>query len=256
MTSNILVINARQRTISITTEEDHLLNLGLAGSDFDSAEVVDEETREELLPMSAEAAEEYINNPYNGWDEEDIAAAQKVISEFRLEEAKEAFSEAFTSRIQELVPDFDCAADGETPNPWCAPWFWSEMSEFLPKGMDGEEAGRRWAEQCAPEIAEIVAKERAVRAEFSTDRTEEPLRVFYCMEVENPQSLSKARKIEATNLASAKRIASRNRVFVGTTLVIGNSVNSQGFVTEPVCVKVSDEKWKTVAEELEALKEV
>ena len=70
--------------------------------------------------------------------------------------------------------------------------------------------------------------------------------VFYCMEVENPQSFSKARKIEAKDLATAKRIASRNRVFVGTTLVLGNSVNGQGFVTEPVCVKVSDEKWKTV----------
>jgi hypothetical protein len=66
------------------------------------------------------------------------------------------------------------------------------------------------------------------------------------MEVENPNSFSEASKIEAANLASAKRIASRNRVFVGTTLVIGNSVNSQGFVIEPVCVKVSDEKWKTV----------
>lgn len=77
--------------------------------------------------------------------------------------------------------------------------------------------------------------------------------VFYCMEVENPNSFSKASKIEAANLASAKRIASHNRVFVGTTLVIGNSVNSQGFVTEPVCVKVSNEKWKTVAEEPNAL---
>ena len=69
--------------------------------------------------------------------------------------------------------------------------------------------------------------------------------IFYCMETENPQSFSKARKIEATNLTIAKRIASRNRVFVGTTLIIGNSVNSQGVVTEPICVKISDEKWKT-----------
>ena len=80
--------------------------------------------------------------------------------------------------------------------------------------------------------------------------------VFYYMEVETPQSFSKARKIEATDITTAKRIASRNRVFIGTTLVLGNSVNSQGFVTEPVYVKVSDEKWKAVAEEHETLKEV
>jgi hypothetical protein len=67
--------------------------------------------------------------------------------------------------------------------------------------------------------------------------------VFYCAELENPQSFSKARKIESVNLASAKRIVSRNRAFVGTTLVIGNSVNSQGFVIEPICMKVSSEKW-------------
>ena len=66
---------------------------------------------------------------------------------------------------------------------------------------------------------------------------------FYYMETENPQSFSKARKIESANLASAKRIASLSRVFVGTTLVIGNSINRQGFVTKPICVKVSNEKW-------------
>ena len=75
-------------------------------------------------------------------------------------EAKKAFCEAFESRIQELVPDFDYYADGNhSPAPWCAPWTWGYAGEFLPEGMSAEDAGKRWAEECAPEIAKVVAEE-------------------------------------------------------------------------------------------------
>ena len=89
MTNKLLVINARAHTISIKTEEEHLFNLGMVGHDMESAEVVDEETRQEILPMDADAAAKYITDPVNGWDEEDIKRGKYAIAKFR------AFTEGF-----------------------------------------------------------------------------------------------------------------------------------------------------------------
>jgi hypothetical protein len=76
------------------------------------------------------------------------------------DEGKDAFCEAFTTRIVELVPSFDPSAEGESPYPWGAPWLWTEPEKYLPEGMSAEEAGQRWAEKCAPEIAKAVAEEQ------------------------------------------------------------------------------------------------
>lgn len=66
---------------------------------------------------------------------------------------------------------------------------------------------------------------------------------YYVMEA-NPNSYRKAEKISATSLTSAKRIASRNRVFVGTELSIGLSVDDNGFVRDPIAVKTGDGSWE------------
>lgn len=76
-------------------------------------------------------------------------------------ETKKAFCEAFESRIQELVPDFDYYSDGmHSPAPWCAPWTWGAPWNYMPEGMSAADAGKRWAEECAPEIAKAVAEEQ------------------------------------------------------------------------------------------------
>lgn len=67
--------------------------------------------------------------------------------------------------------------------------------------------------------------------------------IYYVMEA-TPNAYRKAEKISATSLTSAKRTASRNRVFVGTELSIGFSVDDNGFVRDPVAVKTGDGPWE------------
>ena len=66
---------------------------------------------------------------------------------------------------------------------------------------------------------------------------------YYVME-STPNAYRKAEKISATSLASAKRLASRNRVFVGTELSIGLSVDDNGFVKDPIAIKTGDGPWE------------
>ena len=66
---------------------------------------------------------------------------------------------------------------------------------------------------------------------------------YYVMET-TPNAYSKANKISATSLTSAKRTASRGRTFVGTELSIGLWVDDNGFVREPIAVKTGDGPWE------------
>lgn len=66
---------------------------------------------------------------------------------------------------------------------------------------------------------------------------------YYIMET-TPGGYRKAKKIHATSLTSAKRAASRNRVFVGTELSIGLSVDDNGFVRDPLTIKTGDGPWE------------
>lgn len=66
---------------------------------------------------------------------------------------------------------------------------------------------------------------------------------YYVMEA-NLNSYRKAEKISATSLTSAKRTASRNRVFVGTELSIGLWVDDNGFVRDPLTIKTGDGPWE------------
>ena len=65
---------------------------------------------------------------------------------------------------------------------------------------------------------------------------------YYVSEVANPHSFAKAERLNAKNLASAKRSASRYQMFLGTVLYLGREVNDNGFIINPVAVKKGN-KW-------------
>ena len=67
--------------------------------------------------------------------------------------------------------------------------------------------------------------------------------VYYVSEVKGLYSFSKAERIEAKSLTSAKRSASRyHQMFLGTILYLGTAVDSRGFIIEPIAVKRGN-KW-------------
>ena len=65
---------------------------------------------------------------------------------------------------------------------------------------------------------------------------------YYVAEVEGLHSFAKAEKIEAKSLTSAKRSASRYQIFQGTILYVGEDVDSNGFIVNPIAVK-REGKW-------------
>ena len=62
--------------------------------------------------------------------------------------------------------------------------------------------------------------------------------MYYYAEVENAQSYSVADSLKAKSLVSAKREASRKQFFTQTVIEIGNEINSQGFILEPIARKI------------------
>lgn len=67
---------------------------------------------------------------------------------------------------------------------------------------------------------------------------------FYVAEVVGINSRARARKVEAKTLTAAKRNAVRNQMFYGTVLYIGDAVNEDGFIVNPICVKEDGKKWE------------
>lgn len=65
---------------------------------------------------------------------------------------------------------------------------------------------------------------------------------YYVAEVNSINSYRKAEKIEAKNLAAAKRVASKMQAFYDTVLYIGETVNDEGFIVHPVACK-SNGRW-------------
>ena len=65
---------------------------------------------------------------------------------------------------------------------------------------------------------------------------------YYIAEVAGLHSFAKAEKISASSLASAKRLASRYQLFLGTVLYLGRATDSNGFIVEPIAVK-KGKKW-------------
>ena len=62
--------------------------------------------------------------------------------------------------------------------------------------------------------------------------------MYYYAELENAQSYSAADSLKANSLVSAKREASRKQFFTQTVIEIGDEINSQGFILEPLAKKI------------------
>ena len=65
---------------------------------------------------------------------------------------------------------------------------------------------------------------------------------YYVSEVAGLHSFAKAERLNAKSRSSAKRLASRYQMFLGTVLYLGRSVNEDGFIIEPIAVKKGN-KW-------------
>lgn len=70
---------------------------------------------------------------------------------------------------------------------------------------------------------------------------------FYFSEVSNLNSYREAELLKARTLSAAKREASKKRAFEGTFLYIGNSIDRNGFIIEPLSVKTK-EGWRDITE--------
>lgn len=75
---------------------------------------------------------------------------------------------------------------------------------------------------------------------------EQPKQAYYFAELQNAGSYRQAEKLKATSLRAAKREASMRQVFQGTTLEIGNSVNEDGFILNPIARKEDGKTWETI----------
>lgn len=73
---------------------------------------------------------------------------------------------------------------------------------------------------------------------------EQPKQAYYFAELQNSGSYRQAEKLKATSLRAAKREASMRQVFQGTVLEIGNSVNTDGFILNPIARKEDGKTWK------------
>ena len=75
---------------------------------------------------------------------------------------------------------------------------------------------------------------------------EQPKQAYYFAELQNAGSYRQAEKLKATSLRAAKREASMRQAFQGTVLEIGNSVNTDGFILNPVARKEDGKTWETL----------
>jgi hypothetical protein len=76
---------------------------------------------------------------------------------------------------------------------------------------------------------------------------ESEMNTYYFAELQNRNSYRQAEKISAPSLAHAKRIARSDKMFQGTVIEIGDSVNSDGFILNPTCVHENG-RWRDVWE--------
>lgn len=73
---------------------------------------------------------------------------------------------------------------------------------------------------------------------------EQPKQAYYFAELQNAGSYRQAEKLKATSLRAAKREASMRQVFQGTVLEIGNNVNEDGFIMNPIARKEDGKTWE------------
>lgn len=75
---------------------------------------------------------------------------------------------------------------------------------------------------------------------------EQPKQAYYFAELQNAGSYRQAEKLKATSLRAAKREASMRQVFQGTVLEIGNNVNEDGFIMNPIARKEVGKHWEDI----------
>lgn len=76
--------------------------------------------------------------------------------------------------------------------------------------------------------------------------------IYYFAEVQNPNSFREAEKLTAKNLTAAKQMASKRQAFQNTELVIGISVNEDGFILPNDILSVKrDGRWIDAPDEHE-----
>lgn len=75
---------------------------------------------------------------------------------------------------------------------------------------------------------------------------EQPKQVYYFAELQNAGSYRKTEKLKATSLRAAKREASMRQAFYGTVLEIGNSINEDGFILNPIARKEVGKHWEDI----------
>mgnify|MGYP000859956260 CR=1 FL=1 len=73
---------------------------------------------------------------------------------------------------------------------------------------------------------------------------EQPKQAYYFAELQNSGSYRQAEKLKATSLRAAKREASMRQVFQGTVLEIGNNVNEDRFIMNPIARKEDGKTWE------------
>ena len=66
--------------------------------------------------------------------------------------------------------------------------------------------------------------------------------MYYVAEVARLHSLAKAEQLNAKSRTSAKRCASRYQMFQDTVLYLGETIDSSGYIVDPIAVK-KDNKW-------------
>lgn len=80
------------------------------------------------------------------------ASASRLLSERGEREFIEAFEDSAPA-------GYDAIEDGDSGDPWCAPWYWARSSEWYEAHLTVKEMGKRWAEECYEELEELLNAE-------------------------------------------------------------------------------------------------
>ena len=84
-----------------------------------------------------------------GEDGHCAASASRILSE--------AGERAFIAAFEEAAPfGYDAIEDGDSGNPWCAPWYWARDEKWYDSIATVAEMGTRWAEECYEELEEML----------------------------------------------------------------------------------------------------
>lgn len=105
------------------------------------------------------------------------------------------------------------------------------------------DSGRLTNEECRKSGGTWLITREGMERLYGKER---PKQAYYFAEIQNAGSYRQAEKLKATSLRAAKREASMRQVFQGTTLEIGNSVNEDGFILNPVARKEDGKTWEAI----------